>query len=122
MNNLDILTTSEKIEEKIKLLEQGRALLQKRAIDKANAIAEYDKQITITILKLRNGETIEFDDKEIVNPPVTIIEKIAKGICYKYLIKKDLAESQYRNAVIGMDSIKAEMNGYQSINRFLDQN
>ena len=57
----------------------------------------------------------------IKNPPTTIIEKVAKGICWKECLEKDLAETQYKVNLEKADIIKAQLNGYQSINRYLSE-
>ena len=50
--------------------------------------------------------------------PTTIVEKLAKGECYQYLLNKELAEAMYRNAIVGLSTLSTEINGYQSINRY----
>jgi len=49
------------------------------------------------------------------------MEKIAKGICYQEKLNMELAEAQYKNAIVGMSAIQAELNGFQSIYRHLEQ-
>ncbi len=115
---MDIITINEQIFENIKLLRQTRDTLRLRAQDKAQANGEYDKQIAITLLKLRNGEPVTFEGEEVINPPVSIMDKIAKGICYKESIAKDVAESNYKNASLGLQAIQSIINALQSVLRF----
>lgn len=110
-----------KINEKIKLLEKGRGELEAAAIEKANKMAIYDKVIAITLIELKNGVAKELAGQTIQNPPATISEKIAKGLCWKERLEADRAEALYKVTVQKMQSIQAELNGYQSIFRHLDE-
>jgi len=118
---MDVIEISKKIEEKILLLEKGREILKERAELKAYAISHYEKTLAITIIKLRNNVPMELEGQKIDKLPTTIIEKTAKGICWREKLDLEKKEAEYRSAVIGMDSIKAELNGYQSVNRYLDE-
>jgi len=110
-----------KINDKIKLLEKGRSELKAAAIEKANRSAEYDKVIAITLIELKNGVTKELNGQMIQNPPATISEKIAKGLCWQERLEADKAEALYKITVQKMLSIQAELNGYQSIFRYQDE-
>lgn len=117
---LDIISVSNAIHDKIKELETERSYIGKLAREKAQSIAEYEKKMAITIIALKNGMEIEIDGNKIKSPPVTIVEKIAKGACYVEKIAADLAEAKYKAHIVKMDCLIAEMNGYQSIYRHLE--
>ena len=106
---LDIIKTARLIELAImKLGEEGKKL---EALNEASALAssEYDKAIGTTIAKLKGkGE------------PTTIVDKLAKGECADLLYMKIVAEGQLKACYSNIDRIKAQLNGYQSINRHLD--
>ena len=114
---MELQQVQAEIEKRIRLLEIGRNELKNRAQRKADTIAEYEKVIAKTILRLHNGECIELDGVRVKDPPATTTEKIARGICWKARLDMELADAEYRNATKGMDSIMAELNGWQSINR-----
>jgi len=116
---MEIVRVAAEIEKKIATLEKGRALLQERATNKANSIAEYEKALAKTLIKLRNGVAFDWDGEKIKDPPASYTERIAKGLCYKEKIAMDLAESEYKNAIEGLRCIESELNGWQSINRYL---
>lgn len=116
----DILTNAQKIHNKIAELEEERDKLLPASYDKAKAISEYDKQIAITTLKLKNGLITEFEGVKISNLPATLVRDIAKGICYKECFDKEIGESNYKAIVSIMESIRAELNGLQSINKYLE--
>ena len=118
---MDTINIAQKILRCIEELRKGRKLLQERAEAKAIAISEYDRAITVTILKLKSGQMMELDGEKVENPQTTIIEKIAKGICWKERLEMEKAEAMYRNAVSGMNSLQAELNGMQSLNRHLSE-
>jgi len=110
MSEIGLIQIANEIRAKIKLLEKGRAELQGKAQGKANAIAEYDKVLAIAIIKYRDAGKY----------PATLIEKIAKGDCYKERAKAELTEAEYKLTVTKMNGIQAELNGYQTIYKHLD--
>ena len=118
---MDIITIQQKIEENIKLLRATSRELKKRSIEKANAKGEYEKKIAIVMLKLRNSESFEFEDIEASWSGITGLKEIAKGFCYQESINLDLAESNYKNAVLGMQALMAEINALQSILRYMEE-
>ncbi len=118
---MELVKISTLIEAKIKLLEAGRKELKTRAETKATTIAEYDKAIALTIIQLKNGMEVKWENEVIKNPLASITEKIARGVCYKEKLAMEQAEAFYKNAIVGLSCIQAEMNGLQSINRHLDE-
>ena len=118
---MDILTVSKKIQDKINLLEQGRQQLEAASLEKATTIAQYDKQLAITLIRLTAGKPVEIDGEVVKDVPATIREKIAKGICWKECLEKEKADAMYKSITSKMQSIESELNGWQSINRYLDK-
>jgi len=108
----ELIEIADEIRAKVKLLEIGRKELQGKAINKANSIAEYDKSLAIAII--RHKDSGKF--------PATLIEKIAKGDCYKERATAELADAEYKLTITKMNAIQAELNGFQSIYRHLDIN
>jgi hypothetical protein len=77
---------------------------------RANAISNYDKQLKIAIVTLKeNGKF-----------PATLIEKIAKGVCSDHRLTLELAEVGYKACISNLEALKAQLNGYQSIYKHLD--
>lgn len=101
-------------------LESMKIKLKERAHRKAKSIADYDKFLAITIIKIRNGKEVTFEGEVIKDPPVTLIEKLAKGICYSQRLEMETAEAEYKSLITAIETTKAELNGLQSINRHLD--
>lgn len=118
---MELHKVAERIEEKINQLETGRKEIKTLALNKAEAIMEYEKKMAITIIKLRNGETMELDGEMIIAPQATLIDKIARGICYIEKLESDTADGLYKAGIVGMSSIEAQLNGYQSINRHISE-
>ena len=116
-----IIQISEEIQKKIKEIEDVRKTIRKRGEEKATAISEYEKAIAICLIGLKNGEEFELDGKVIKKPPASIMEKLAKGICWKEKLEMDKAEALYKSAIANMDAICAQLNAYQSLNRYLDR-
>jgi hypothetical protein len=76
---------------------------------KANAMGEYDKNIAIATTELKaKGE------------PATLIDRIAKGRTSDLLIKKIVAEETLKAHYSKLERLEAQLNGYQSVNRYLD--
>lgn len=116
---MDVVNIAQQIEKKIHLLETGRDKLEVLALEKAKALGEYEKEIAITLMGLRAGRAFELKGETIKDPPVSIMEKTAKGLCWEASIATSLADSRYKLGVEKMKSIQAELNGYQSIYRYL---
>lgn len=118
---MEVVEISQKIVEKIALLEKGREQLRERASKKAITMAEYEKDLAIAILKLRNKAIKTWEEYNYETLPITLIEKVAKGICYQSKLNMEQAEAEYKNAIVGLSSIQAELNGFQSLNRYLEE-
>lgn len=101
-------------------LQKMRAEIKGRSLRKSTAISNYDKALAITIIKLRNGIEIEFEGEKVKDPPTTIMEKIAKGIIWKERLEMEEADSEYKSLITNIETVKAELNGLQSINRHLE--
>ena len=118
---MDLITIRNKIEENLKLLRATSRELKIRSQDKANAKGEYEKQLAIAMLRLRQGEPEFIESISAEWQSVSGLERIAKGLCYKESIALDLAESAYKNAVIGIQTVQVEINALQSILRYLEE-
>ena len=118
---METLTLANAINEKIATLKKMRAELKDRSVNKANSIAVYERELAKIILKLRNGEKLTFEGQEVESPPVTIIEKIARGICWNERLEMETADALYRSLITNIDCVQAELNGLQSINRYLSE-
>lgn len=118
---MNVIDVANRIEKKIALLEKARGTLEGLANDKALTAALYDKDLAIAILKLKNGKPFELEGETIKDPPATIIEKIARGIVWESKLKADQAEAAYKLAITKLECVQAELNGWQSYNRYLDK-
>ena len=116
---MEIIEVSQRITEKIKLLETGRGELRRRGKRKAEATANYEKALAITIIKLKMNAIGNVFGYEVDNLPATLIEKTAKGLVYAEKLEMELATDEYKSAIVGMNAIESELNAYQSINRHL---
>lgn len=118
MNITDVATA---IQSKIKTLEKMRAEIRDRSQKKADAITAYYKKKTTLIFQLKNGIEVEHEGMVIKNPNATLISEIIKGLCWKELQVKELADAMYKSLISNIDSVQAELNGLQSVNRYLDK-
>jgi len=106
----DVIKIAHLIKSKVELLERMRGEIRDRAETKALAISEYDKALSITILKEKENGT-----------PVSIIDKVSKGKIYEKRYELELADGLYKSLISNINSIQAELNGLQSINRHLSE-
>ena len=118
---MELTDVSKKIEIYIDLLSKGRSELQERSKRRAETIAEYEKDLAITIIKLKNGVMMTLETEQILLPPASTAEKIARGICWKEKLAMEQSDAEYRNAIAGMRALEAQLNGYQSIYRHQSQ-
>ena len=113
----DVFTTRQKIEDKISDIETERVKIVECAIEKAKAISEYDREIAITTLKLRNGAISEWEGQKISNLPANLIPKVAQGLCWNECFNKEAADGMYRGVISNIEALKSQLNGLQSINK-----
>lgn len=81
--------------------------LEPLARSKSAAMVVYEKNLAKETMSLS------------FNNAVSIVDKLAKGNCADLKGEMDLAESLYKNALKIIDITEAQLNGYQSINRYL---
>ncbi len=120
MSLTNFIDVTETIKNKIKTLENERDKLEILANNKANSLRDYRRKLAKTMIQLKNGIEFDVDGAKVQNPLTTILEKIAKGISADEEMMMDLHDSLYKNQRTIVDAIKSELNGYQSINRYLD--
>lgn len=118
---MEVIEVAKKIEHSIRLIGICRRVFKSRAKRKAETISNYDKTIAITLIKLRENVEMALEGYKIKNLPISIMEKIAKGLCYQERLEMEKAIANYANAISAMRSIEAELNGWQSIYRHLDE-
>ena len=109
MDAMKTTRIADEIEAKIKLLEHGREGLKELAVGKADTLGAYRKAMEIAVVTLKAEGN-----------PATLIKDLARGACYQQERDMDLAESLYKIQITKLDSIKAELNGKQSIFSRLD--
>ena len=95
-----------------KIKEKGKA--------KAKAMSRYDKQLAIVLAELGHNDNYQLSGKEYKQPPITLRKTIAKGIVADFLEEREIADSDYKSVISNLEALKAQLNGYQSINRYLD--
>ena len=98
------------VEKIIKEIGDCRREIEAKGNARANAISNYDKQLKIAIVTLREAGKF----------PATLIEKIAKGVCSDHRLTLELAEVGYKACISNLEALKAQLNGYQSIYKHLD--
>jgi len=120
VDNFDYGNTREEILHKIKELRLARSVIFKSAQQKATAISEYAKKVTITEIRLKNGLIDKIDGIEVGTVVASAARKMAEGYCWKELYDKEYAEALYKSNLANIEAIKSELNGLQSVNKHLE--
>jgi len=107
---MEAISIAHKIVDLIDNLRQLSSELEPLVYDMANATGEYDKALAVKIIELKAKGTA-----------TTICEKLARGECYKDLVKKELAIALYKIKIKKIDCAQSSLNGYQSVNKHLDK-
>lgn len=107
---MDLMKCKDCIEKIISEIGHCRRDIETKGNARANAISNYDKQLKIAIITLREAGKF----------PATLIEKIAKGVCSDHRLTLELAEVGYKACISNLEALKAQLNGYQSIYKHLD--
>lgn len=118
---MDVLKVSQLINKRIQAIREIRELLPGKSRARAEANSSYEKALAKTIIQLRNGVEFDLEGAKIQNPPATLTRDIAKGICHIDSFKKEHTDTDYKAAIVTIDSLAKEMNGYQSVGRHLDE-
>ena len=82
---------------------------QELIMAKASTMREYDKQMGVMCIKLKDNGLA-----------VGLIKERAKAECSEFLYQRIVAEETLKAHYSRLDTLKAQLNGYQSINRYLD--
>lgn len=109
---------ADQIELKIRQLDKAQDLLKERSEKRAETSADYDKAVAVVLIGLRNGKSYELNGVAIQDPPASIMEKVARGICWQEKLNMDLAEGQYKSLITGIEMIQSQLMGWQSIYKF----
>lgn len=104
---MEPLEVAKRINLKIIELEELKQSLPALARTKSSTMVAYEKALAVAMARQ------DF--------PTTILEKIARGTCADLKGQMDLAESAYKNCLKIIDITQAQLNGYQSINRYLSE-
>lgn len=107
---MDIISIAQEIQFKIKQLEKGRGELYQRAHEKAQAVAEYERDLAVEILKLKASDV-----------PTTIVEKIARGNIWEKRLAMEESEAILKAAYVKMNSLETELSALQSLFRHLKE-
>ncbi len=106
---MDSVKVSQDMERAIAALGREGELSLDLIKNKAKAMAEYDKVLGVAIgVKKADGMA------------VSIIDKTCKGEVSEYLYRKIIAEESLKAHYSRMEQLKAQLNGLQSMNRFLE--
>lgn len=116
---MEVLEVAQHIEKIVSEIGKCRRQIEAKGNARAAAIKNYDMRLAIALATLHNSENYELAGKTYKSPPVSIMEKIAKGICADEREKMEIAESGYRACLDNLRALLAQANCYQSIYKHL---
>ena len=119
---MEALEVAKAIQLKISQLDKMKGELRPAIDEFCKAASAYDKQVAVSIVKIKNGVEVQIDpDHTIKNPPASVMERLAKGMCYQEKLTMDTAEQVLKALYTRVRITEAQLNGYQSINRYLSE-
>ena len=119
---MEVLEVAKKLEQLIKKSNDIISELPKLAEKCATAECIYEKQLAIIILKLKAGEEVELDGNKVVGVQVSLIEKVARGICAHLKLDYELYDKLHKGKIMELSMIKTQLMALMSINKHLDVN
>ena len=108
------------INDMISAIGEERRRLDDLAEHKARTKATWKKTRTTTMVSLRGGMTFDIGDVKVGYKSESNLRSDAEGIISELEYDMDVAESAYKNCIVNLDCLRAQLNGKQSINRHLD--
>jgi hypothetical protein len=117
---MDVIKCAKIIESIVAEIGDFRKMIKTKGEAKAKAMSMYDKQLAIALAEIGHNENYELNGKEYKQPPITLRKTIAKGIVAGFLEEREISDSDYKSCISNLEALKAQMNGYQSINKYLD--
>ena len=120
---MDLIKIAEEIQSKNREIDSIRGVIKERGEQAAVAEAEYEKKLAVTLLKMRNDEEFIFEGVDISqkNVPANILEKYARGVCWKEKLEKEKAAALFKSAQINMNAAVTQMTALQSLFRYLKE-
>lgn len=118
---MEVVKIASKIQTCLNLLEAYRQKVHALGDRKAQAIAEYEKTLAVTILKLKNNRIAEYEGQPVDSLPASLLEKVARGICWKQKLEVETSEALYKNAVATVQALQAELSAYQTLFNHLEE-
>ena len=127
--SLEVKPVANTINKMIAAIAEERAKLDNLGKNKARTEAEYQLAITTTMARLKSGEVFKRKVTQPDGPDTEVdigckaetnLKQTALGLCEDALYRRIVAESAYKNCVVNLDCLKAQMNAKQSIFRWLD--
>ena len=117
---MELLETRKLIETLIADVDKIKRVVRERGTRKAETASEYDKSMALVLIGLKNGIDFTLDGAVIKNPPASTSDKIARGICYKEKLDMEVAESEYKTAIVTLHATESQLSAAQSIFRHME--
>lgn len=118
---MSVIEVQQDIQRCIDTIDQQRPKLDGLSKAKAQAVAEHKKAIAVCIMKMNAGKPMELEGEAIKDPAKSIMGKLAEGFCWQESMNAELATDAYKNHIVKLDCTKSQLNGFQSINRHLQE-
>lgn len=117
---MDYHNTTNNIEKKIAELETKSNKLWRMVEAEVIAQLEYEKDLAVTILKIRHNEPLELEGRKVEKLPATLTKPVAEALCNESRFKAELASRKVKALIKKLDICMAQLNGWQSINKYVE--
>lgn len=118
---MDIISISNEITKKIQEIDTIRKEIRQRGEDKASTLVSYEMAVAKTLMGLNNGREYTLGGDTIKDPPKSIMDKLAKGICYDEKLRSETADIMYKSLTTNLEAVLSQLNALQSLFRHLDK-
>jgi len=111
----EVVDIAQEIRAVMSEMRQALKEVQFLAVEKARTLADYDKAVGLTMIKLKNGIPFVLEGQTIRNPTSTASDKISRAICFSEKIYSEEASALYNAKATEVRALQAILNGYQSL-------
>lgn len=118
---MEVIELAKQIDFLIKELRDEISKIEKLSEKKARTEAIYDRDLSLTIIRLNNGSLFEYEGEKI-KMSATNADKEARGICWKQKEEMLLADGLYKALHTRIRAIETQISALQSKNKYLDKN
>ena len=116
----NIIQIADNIQKLIAEIGKCRREIEGKGQIRATAIKVYDMKLAIALATLREADNYEMAGRKWEAPPVSIMEKIAKGMVAQERYDLEVAESGYKAAAVNLEALQCQLMAFQPLYKHLE--